>query len=164
MTKKAYETTNVGISKSRGDIDAILRKWGVTGISWGEDYDSGIVVLRFRWRREDDGQQYSARFTIQIETDKELEERAIDNRSGRHSDKKHLRLKNNRGKREHRVLFYMLKSLFEAVEEGLMVPEQVFLPWIEDIEGMTIFERIGPVMGELTGTSLPKALEGEVDG
>ena len=61
------------------------------------------------------------------------------------------------------MLFYMLKSLFEAVEEGLMVPEQVFLPWIEDVEGITIFERIGPVMGELTGASLPKALEGEVD-
>jgi len=163
MPNKAYDNTNVGIAKSRGDIDVILRRWGVTGISWGEDYDSGIVVLRFRWKREDDGQQYSARFTIQIETDKELEEKAIDQRSGRHSDKKHLRLKNNRGKREHRVLFYMLKSLFEAVEEGLMVPEQVFLPWIEDVEGITIFERIGPVMGELTGASLPKALEGEVD-
>jgi len=163
MPNKAYDNTSVGIAKSRGDIDVILRRWGVTGISWGEDYDSGIVVLRFRWKREDDGQQYSARFTIQIETDKELEEKAIDQRSGRHSDKKHLRLKNNRGKREHRVLFYMLKSLFEAVEEGLMVPEQVFLPWIEDVEGITIFERIGPVMGELTGASLPKALEGEVD-
>ena len=105
MTSKAYEKTSVGISKSRGDIDSILRKWGVTGISWGEDYDSGIIILRFRWRREEDGQQYSARFTIQIETDRELEKKSIDNRSGRHSDKKHLRLKNNRGKREHRVLF-----------------------------------------------------------
>jgi len=155
--QKAYDKTNVAISKSRGYIDSILRKWGVTGISWGEDYDSGLVVLRFRWKR-DDGQEYSARFTIQIETDKELEEKAVDQRSGRHSDKKHLRLRNNRGKREHRVLFYMLKSLFEAVEDGLMVPEQVFLPWIEDVEGVTIFERIGPVMGQLTGESLPKAL------
>ena len=163
MPNKAYATTNVGIAKSRGDIDSILRKWGVTGISWAEDYNSGIIMLRFRWKR-DDAQEYSARFTIQIDTDEALEEKAVDKRSGRHSDKKHLRLKNNRGKREHRVLFYMLKSLFEAVEEGLMVPEQVFLPWIEDVEGVTIFERIGPVMGQLTGKPLPMALEGEVDG
>ena len=159
MTRRAYEKTAISVAKSRGDIDAVLRKWGVTGISWGEDYDSGIVVLRFRWKREDDGQQYAARFTIQIKTDKELEEESIDNRSGRYSEKKHLRLKNARGKREHRVLFFMLKSLFEAVEDGLMVPEQVFLPWIEDVDGLTVFERIGPVMGQLTGSTLPKALK-----
>ena len=163
MPKRAYDKTSVGIAKSRGDIDNILRRWGVTGISWAEDYTSGIVILRFRWKREEDGQQYSARFTIQIQTDKELEENAVDKRSGRHSEKKHLRLKSMRGKREHRVLFHMLKALFEAVEDGLMVPEQVFLPWIEDADGMTIFERIGPVMGQLTGKPLQLALE-EADG
>lgn len=162
-SKRSYDKTNVGIAKSRGDIDAILRKWGVTGISWGEDYDNGLVVLRFRWKREEDGQQYSARFMIQIQTDEELEKLAIDKRSGRHSEKKYVRLKNARGKREHRVLFFMLKSLFEAVEDGLMVPEQVFLPWIEDADGMTVFERIGPVMGQLEETPLPLALK-EADG
>lgn len=158
MSKRAYEKTNVPIAKSRGDIDNILRKWGVTGITWSEDYDIGVVVLRFRWKR-DEGEQYVARFTIQVQTDEDLEKEAIDKRSGRYSDKKHSRLKNSRGKREHRVLYHMLKSLFEAVEDGLMVPEQVFLPWIEDIDGVTIFERIGPVMGELTERPLAKALK-----
>lgn len=162
-TNRAYENTNVSIAKSRGQIDIILRKWGVTGITWAEDYNSGMVVLRFRWQREEDGHQYSARFTIQIQTDDELKKLAIDKRSGRHSDKKYARLRDMRGKREHRVLFFMLKALFEAVAEGLMVPEQVFLPWIEDIDGVTIFERIGPVMGELAGKPLQKALQ-EADG
>lgn len=160
---RAYEKTNIGIAKSRGDIDNVLRKWGVTGISWAEDYDTGLILLRFRWKRQDDGHLFSARFTIQVKTDKELEELAIDKRSGRPSDKKRLRLKNARGKREHRVLFHMLKNLFEAVEEGLMVPEQAFLPWIEDVDGVTIFERIGPIIDALPAQSLPKALEGQVN-
>lgn len=161
---RAFEKTSVGISKSRGDVDAVLRKWGVTGISWAEDYDTGIIVLRFRWKRQDDGHLFSARFTIQVKTDEELEELAVDKRSGRFSDKKYLRLKNARGKREHRVLFHMLKNLFDAVQEGLMLPEQAFLPWIEDVDGVTVFERIGPIMDALPTQSLHKALEGNVDG
>ena len=155
--KKAYEGTSVTISRSREQIDTLLRNWGVSGIQWEDDFKSGTVNLRFRW--ENDGTNYVARFRLALDDDEKLEELSVDGRSGKPSEKMLERLKVERGKREHRVLAAFLKNVFEAVEQGIIEAEAVFLPWIEDSEGMTVYERLGPVMKQLKSTSLPKALK-----
>lgn len=155
--KRAYEGTSVTIGRSREQIDILLRNWGVSGIQWEDDFKRGIVNLRFRW--ENDGTNFVARYQIPLDDDEKLEEQAIDGRSGKPSEKKLERLKAERGKREHRVLAAFLKNVFEAVEQGVIDAEAVFLPWIEDSEGVTVYERIGgAVMKQLGSTPLPKAL------
>jgi len=128
----------------------------VSGIQWEDDFERGVVNLRFRW--ENDGTHYVARYQIALDDDEQLREHAIDGRSGKPSEKKFERLKAERGKREHRILAAFLKNVFEAVEQGIIDAEAVFLPWIEDSEGLTVYERIGPVMKKIGTTSLPKAL------
>lgn len=155
--KRAYEDTTVAVSKSREQIDKILLKWGVVGIQWEDDFDMGRVNLRFRWKR-DDGSELVARFRVEVDGEDDLREKAKDQRNGNFSEKKYDRLKLNRGKREHRILLWTLKAMFEAIEEGIMPAEALLLPWIEDVDGQTVYDKVVPNFGKLATMPLHKAL------
>jgi len=154
---RAYENTTIAVSKSREQIDSILRKWGVNGISWQDEFDLGRAQLRFKWER-DDGTELVARFRVDLPTDEELRETAIDKRNGQFSEKKLERAKADLGKREHRVLLNLLKNMFEAIEAGIMPAEALLLPWIEDVNGETVYEKVEPKMSQLAQKPLHKAL------
>lgn len=154
---RAYSNTTIAVSKSREEIDKILVRWGVRGIQWEDHFDEGIVQLRFRWIR-DKGAELVARFRIDVDSEKDLREKAIDQRSGQFSDKKYEREAMNRGKREHRLLLNLLKNMFEAIEEGIIPAESVLLPWIEDSDGQTVYEKLSPRLDQLASAPLHKAL------
>jgi hypothetical protein len=155
--RKAYQDTSVSINKSREEIDKILMKWGVVGIQWEDHFDSGVAQLRFRWKR-DDGSVLTARFRVALASEEDLRKAAIDKRSGKFSQKKYDREKAVRGKREHRLLLNLLKNVFEAIEGGIMHPEQVLLPWLEDVEGQTVYDKLAPRLSMLADNPLHKAL------
>lgn len=156
--KRTHERTTLSIARTREQIDRILKRWGVAGIQWEDNFEKGVVNLRFRWKNEDDGIQYVARYQMTFEDDEKLREKAVDGRNQKFSRKKFDRLKKERGKQEHRVFLRFLSNVIETVNSGLIDVVQVFLPWLEDAEGVTVFERIGPVMSKLSTSSLPKAL------
>ena len=156
-SKRAYADTTIAVSKSREQIDVILQKWGVVGIQWEDQFDEGIAQLRFRWKREDES-ELVARFRIEVDDEKALRERSVDQRSGKFSEKKYEREKLSRGKREHRILMNLLKNMFEAIEEGIMPAEALLLPWIEDVEGNTVYDKVAPNLGQLATVPLHKAL------
>lgn len=155
--RKAYEGTSVTIGRTREQIDTLLRQWGVQGVQWEDDFDDGSATLRFRWKNDDDT-TFVARYKLDLESDEQIREKAIDLRNGKFSENKYERLIKERGKREHRLLLAFLKNVFEAVGEGIISAEAVFLPWLEDAEGKTLYERIKPAMNQLGSASLPKAL------
>lgn len=158
--KRAYTETTVAVSKSREQIDAILLKWGVVGIQWEDQFDMGLAQLRFRWKRDDDS-ELVARFRIEVDSEESLREKAIDQRSRQFSQKKYDRLKLARGKREHRILLNLLKNMFEAIEEGIIPAEALLLPWIEDVDGQTVYDKVSPNLHSLTSTPLHKAIAPE---
>ncbi len=160
--RKAYTGTGVSVSKSRDEIDGILKAWGVVGIQWEDDLEGDIVNLRFRWKREDDS-QLVARFSISLEGDEEIRELAIDGRSGKFSENKYEKLKQEQGKREHRLLANFLKNAFEAIEQGIIPAEALLMPWLEDSSGKTLYDRIEPIMGQLASQPLHKALAAAKD-
>ncbi len=156
---RAYANTTVAIGRSREEIDEILRKWGVGGIQWEDDFDEGYASLRFKWKRDgDEGAVLVARFRLDMETEETLLELAIDKRTKQFSDKKYDRLKADRGKREHRILLNLLKTMFEAIEDGIMPPEALLLPWLEDSTGKTVYEKLEPSLNQLSSVPLHKAL------
>lgn len=155
--KKAYEETTVAVSKSREQIDKILRNWGVVGIQWEDDFDKGVSQLRFRWKRDDES-ELVARFRIGIDSEESLVEKSKDQRSGNFSQKKYDRIKLDRGKREHRVLLNLLKNMFEAIDAGIIPAEAVLLPWIEDVDGQTVYDKVAPKLYRLMSTPFHKAL------
>lgn len=149
------------IERTRSDIADLLKNWGVVGIAWVDDFGKSASVLRFQWEKEN--KKYVARFELKLEDENELEKQAIDGRTGRFSQNKYLRLKEVHGRKEHRLLYVWLKDTFEAVSEGIIEADAVFLPWIEDSSGQTVFERISPVLAEIRDSSLPKALAAELE-
>ena len=154
--RKSYDSTSVTIGRTREQIDVLLRKWGVNGVQWEDSFDEGNVTLRFRW--DNDGIAFVARYKLDLEPDEKIREQAVDLRNGKFSKNKYERILKERGKREHRLLLGFLKNVFEAVGEGIISAEAVFLPWLEDAEGKTLYERIKPAMKQLGTSSLQKAL------
>ena len=129
------------MSKSRAEIDALLRGWGCGQLQWSDDFAAGRVRLRFVWAHS--GASYLARFDLLLPTDEVLRKRA----GG--WDGKLRKLQADRGKQEHRVLLLWLKAALNAVESGLVTAETLFLPFLEGADGQTVAEIAVPRMGFL---------------
>jgi len=151
--KRYAQDTSVPVGRSRGEIDALLRRWGAKGVQWTDDFDEGKVALRFAWTHE--GSQYMARFNINLPSEDELRKQAIDGRStnygqgGRVSEAKLEKLRRARGQAEHRLLLFWLKAAFNAVEAGIISAEALFLPFLEGRDGKTVAEVAVPKLSEL---------------
>jgi hypothetical protein len=154
--RRYAEDTAVPISRSRGEIDSLLRAWGAQGIQWTDDFEHDRVMLRFVWPRGD--QRFMARFVVRLPGRAELEPEAIDQRTRRVSPGKLERLLLERGKREHRVLALWLKAALNAVDCGLVEAETIFLPFLEDRNGKTVAELALPRLGILLEGSAMKLL------
>lgn len=145
--RKYAEDTAVPASKSRGEIDQLLRAWGATGIQWSDDFQTDRVTLRFIWPRGE--QRFVARFGLQLPGRAQLEPEALDGRTGRVSEKKLAALLEGRGRREHRTLLLWLKAALNAVDMGLVSAEALFLPFLEGNDGRTFAEAAVPQLGRL---------------
>jgi hypothetical protein len=139
--------TQVGVAKSRGEIDSILTKWGADQLQWSDDLKNGQAMLRFIW--EHDGTEYVAKFVIKTKTEQEIRELAVDGRNGRFSKTKFDDLMGRRGMVEHRELALLLKAIFVAVDAEIITAEQVFLPFLEDHTGMTVADVVLPHLAKI---------------
>lgn len=141
MRRYAQETT-VSVAKTRGEIDALLRRWGCDGIRWTDHYARGAIALEFIWHRED--AEYLARFSIQLPSDKELRGEAKHQTTGRFLQTKFEKLQASRGRQEHRLLLLWLKAALNAVDAGIVEPETIFLPFLVGRDGQTVAEAALP--------------------
>jgi hypothetical protein len=154
--RRFAEDTSVPISRSRGEIDQLLRAWGAQGIQWTDDFEHDRVMLRFVWPRGE--QHFMARFAISLQGREELKEEA----KGVYGTVREAyleKLMQSRGKREHRVLLLWLKAALNAVDSGLIDAETIFLPFLEDRNGKTIAEIALPRLGVLLEGSANRLLE-----
>ncbi len=150
MPRLYAQNTEVPISRSRGQIDTLLRDWGADGIQWQDLFTKGRSTLRFIWHHED--KPYVARIDLQLPEEIKLREAAT-NRYGKIAQGKYQKLLDGRGKREHRVLLLWLRAALNAVEEGIVSAETLFLPFFEDARGQTVAEIAIPQLANLTNGS-----------
>ncbi len=132
MSRRYASNTSVPVARSRGAIDTLLRDWGCKRIAWEDDFEKCQATLRFVWEHQ--GADFPARFVLQ------MEEGAQDQRSA------------------HRVLFNWLKGSLNAVHDGIVSAEALFLPWLEDPTGKTVAEAILPRIQELIDNPAQKVL------
>jgi hypothetical protein len=145
--KQYAANTEVPVGETREQINALLRDWGVSGIQWTDDYENLRVMLQFVWKHG--GVPYMAKLRLNLPTDDDLQERAKHKRSGRVLEDKLANLKEIRGWREHRVFYIFLKGAFEAIENGIITAEQLFLPWLVGTDGRTVGEMLAPRLPSL---------------
>lgn len=160
--RKFAEETKVSPEKSRSAINHILKQWGVRGIQWSEMFgDENKVVLQFLWSPDGLDQHYMARMELTLPSDEELMEEARHKRTGEVLESKLERLKDQAGWREHRVLHIFLKGAFEAIDNGIISADKLFLPWLVGRDGRTVAEVVGPrlpaLMNDTAAALLPAA-------
>ena len=157
MSPRRYaEDTSVPVSRSRGQIDDLLRQWGVDAIQWSEDYQDDRVTLRFVWQHRE--LRYSTRLSVQLPKRAELAKEAIDGRTGQPSERKLRVLLEARGRQEHRLLLLWLKAALNAVDAGIVSAEALFLPFLEGKDGRTFAEVASEHLPDLLCGSAEKLL------
>lgn len=158
--RRYAQDTQVPVARTRGQIDSLLRAWGVDGIQWTDNFKADKIQLQFVWNHEDN--DYLARITIGLPTSDDLEDEAIDGRTGRVSEKKLEKLMSERGKREHRLLKMFLQGALEAIEAGVITAEQLFLPYLVGSDGRTVGEVVEDRLPVLLSGSAENLLSGKV--
>lgn len=141
------QDTTVSISRTRVEIDELLRAWKADAIQWTDELKANRCTLRFMWEHE--GNTYRARFTITLPSYDKLRPLAKNKQTGQVSEPKFNKLWQARGQQEHRVLLLWLKASFNAVNAGIVPVESVFLPYLENDEGRTVAELFVPTLGKL---------------
>jgi len=148
--------TQVPVSKSRGQIDKLLRDWGAQGVQWTDEWgDSPKVTLRFIWDYKET--PLSARFTLEMD-DEAIREESCHLGTGQFLESKYERLRTAWAAEAHRLLFQFLKMALHAVEAGLIPAETIFMPWFEDQSGRTVADVLMPRLEELSRTSATRLL------
>lgn len=154
--RRYAQDTAVPISRSRGEIDKLLRAWGATGIQWTDQFEHDLVTLRFIWPHGES--RFTARFNLKLPTAKSFEGDAMDKRNGKLLPQKLQKLLDGRGKHEHRVLTLWIKAALNAVDAGIVEPEVLFLPFIENKAGKTVAEATLPALTKGGSVSFPALL------
>lgn len=134
--------TRVPVDKTRQEIIELLREWGCRSTAWAEDYDKHQVILQFSWASKS-GAIYRMRFTITIPTSDrgrifKPEQQAQASRSA------------------HRLLLLKLKADLNAINCGLAKAEEIFMPWMVDVDGKTIAEFLLPQLESKYAALPPK--------
>jgi hypothetical protein len=108
-------------------------------------------MLQFTW--DHDGAAYLARFVITVPSDAELRAQSLHARTDKFLPARFAQLQRDAGRREHRVLFNWIKAALNAVEEGIVDAERIFLPFLVGKDGRTVADVALPNMRKLLGNS-----------
>jgi hypothetical protein len=156
ILRRYAQGTSVGVSRSRDQIDRILRDWGAQGVQWTDEFvPERRVLLRFIWKYEDT--QLTARFVLRCDLDL-ISSNSIDGRTGKLSDAKYDKNLSEWSNESHRLLLLFLKGAMYAIDAGLIKAEQLFMPFFEDKDGNTVGEILMSRLSELPKLSTMKML------
>lgn len=161
--RRYAQDTDVGIGRSRDQINKLLREWSCESIAWIDDFKGGNVTLQFVVPRKPSGSEipvtYPVQFTIKLPDDAALKKSALDGRTYCFSQRKFEKLQSERGRREHRVLLLWLKAALEAVAEKLVDFEALFLPFMVGTDGRTVADVFVPNLPRLSGGTVRGLLQ-----
>ena len=158
--RRYAQDTEVAIERSRDQITKLLREWNTEGIGWLDDFAHDRVLLQFVIPRLVPGKTeavaYKAQFAIQLEPDADIRKAATGARG--FSDVRYQDLLNRRGRRQHRVLFIWIKAALEAVTEGVVPFEAIFLPFFVREDGTTVADAALPHLAKMLGAPINRML------
>lgn len=158
--RRFAQDTEVNVASSREQIGRLLAQWKCEKTGWLDDHKGNRVVLQFVIPRlipgTDKAVAYRVQFAVTLPTDDELEKAATGSRGI--AEAKLQTLKDRRGRRDHRLLYLWIKAALEAVTEGIVPFEAIFMPFFLRDDGATIYEAAEPSMHKLLGMPASKML------
>jgi len=137
VTSNAYKTTSVPIARSREQIRKLLINFGVRGVQFSENFESGEVNVRFA---KATGQQLRT-VSVSMHIPEAPKPKRKPTRKSADDRKEQM------ARATYRALHDWLKAQFVAVEFGLLSFEDVFLShfeWMVNGQTMTVGALIKP--------------------
>ena len=144
----AYESTNVAVEKSQGNIRKLLSQFGAAEFQFGE----GTGADNEKWAGvsfRHGGHTVMMRAPVKPPTDSEY--KALRAKAQRAHSRTYQEIEDEYMEQEHRriwrVLYWSLKARMVAVEEGVEEFEQAFLAHLVDPNtGITLWQHIQPAI------------------
>lgn len=130
----AYEATNVAVPKSQESIRKLILANGGTAIG----FISQPPVEGFQAQVAIDGMTYSIRISATVKVKEKARRRRRYGMPPKNDDA------DKATRRVWRVLYYHLKSVYEAANSGVMEFRELMLPYIVTKDGRTIGQHILP--------------------
>lgn len=134
----AYKTTTVPIARSQEAIRKLLINFGVRGIQFSEDFESGDINVRFAKMINDNLRTVSVSMHI---PEPPKPKRRTSRGSKSASDRKE-----QMARATYRALHDWLKAQFVAVDYGLLTFEDVFLSHFEWMLESGVMSTIGKII------------------
>lgn len=130
----AYEGTLVAVSRSQEEIRRLILANGGTGIAFVsqppmEGFEAMVAI---------EGSTYKIRISAEVK----MPEKKRRRRYG--VAKSDLQRQDEAARRVWRVLFYYMKSVYEAANSGVMEFRQMVMPYVVTHDGRTVSEHILP--------------------
>jgi hypothetical protein len=135
------ESTNVGIDRSRAEIEQMLQRHGVE--RFGSFTDRGRAALVF----EIDG--LSVRIEVVMPERNEERFRATPKRRTTRSASQAFAAWEQECRRRWRSLAAVIKAKLIAIEDGVATVEQEFLPYVICANGQTVSEQMLPHLEDM---------------
>jgi len=142
MARRFAEGTSVPVSKTRGEIEAMIEKHGASKFMTFIDTDHAVVGFQRGARLIKITVHYPDRTEKRFVRDHSNYVRSID---------KQKELYDADIRRVWRALALVIKAKLESVESGVSTFEQEFMPFIVTRDGRTIGQILLPQLDQVTG-------------
>ncbi len=126
-TRRYAERSTVKLQKSQGEILELLETWGCKKVGIFHHHDENRIEVQFVWAG--DRGDYSARFSVSLKCSGDQLHRS-----------ENIQREYVQGR--FRTLYYWIRAALNAVDAGVILPEQVFMPWLVTTDGRTLSERV----------------------
>lgn len=141
-------TTTVSIEKSKGEIEAVLRKYGATKFASGWDDATATILFDIPMSKDapDDIRRIQFTLPLPIRSDRKYTHR-YDERSRTHKARTPIQAESaweQACRSSWRSLLLVIKAMLEAVESGIVAFDVAFLPYTVLPSGRTVAETIIP--------------------
>lgn len=137
---KFAEGTTVPVSKTRGEIEALVEKYGASEFASGWMQGTASIQFAAKGRR--------VRFTVSTPDEDAGRDVIMKRPRCRYYDRRHIpkeeaqEVADAEGRRLWRCLLLAIKSKLENVESGISTFDEEFLAHVVLDDGMTVYERI----------------------
>jgi hypothetical protein len=129
------ENTSVSVSKTKGEIDGLLRKHKATGFGSFEEQNRALLVFQMQERR--------IRFELPLPA--QMDKRFILTTQGKVRSVDAAMMAWEQACRSRwRALFLCIKAKLESIESGIETFEDAFLAHIQMPDGKTVAEHVKP--------------------
>ncbi|WP_127524640.1 hypothetical protein [Mesorhizobium sp. Z1-4] len=144
-------TTNVAVSKTKGDIDGLLRKHKASGFGVFEEATRAILVFEMGGRR------IVFHLPLPNQADKQFTHYKRGYREHRRSVDAALASWEQACRSRWRALFLCIKAKLESIESGIENFEDAFLAHIQMPDGHSVSEHVRPRIAQAyeTGSMQP---------